>query len=84
MLLAPGVQLITATHPTDSATRLSGLEYGKPITLGDKCWLGAGVIVCPGVTIGDGAIIGANSIVTKDVPPNCIAAGIPAKVIRER
>ena len=82
MLLAPGVQLITATHPTDSATRLRGLEYGQPITLGDKCWLGAGVIVCPGVTIGEGAVIGAGSVVTRDIPPYSVAVGNPCRVIR--
>lgn len=82
VLLAPGVQLITATHPTDSATRLRGLEYGQPITLGDKCWLGAGVIVCPGVTIGEGAVIGAGSVVTRDIPPYSVAVGNPCRVIR--
>lgn len=56
----------------------------KPIRIGSDVWVGRGACILPGVTIGDGAIIGANSIVTKDVPPNCIAAGIPAKVIRER
>lgn len=56
----------------------------KPVRIGSDVWVGRGVCILPGVTIGDGAIIGANSIVTKDVPPNCIAAGIPARVIRER
>ena len=82
VMLATGVQLITATHPTDSQTRLSGLEYGRPITLGNKCWLGAGVIVCPGVTIGEGAVIGAGSVVTRDIPPYTVAVGNPCRVLR--
>lgn len=60
----------------------AGPEYGAPITIGEDCWLCGNVIVLPGVTIGNGSIIGAGSVVTKDVPPNCVVAGNPAKIIR--
>lgn len=82
-LFGPGVQLYAATHPLDVATRRSGLENGKPITIGEDVWLGGGAIVLPGVTIGDGSVIGAGSVVTKDVPPMCVYAGNPAKFIKK-
>lgn len=82
VLIAPGVQIIAATHPTDPKERASGKEYGAPVTIGDNVWIGAGAIICPGVTIGDNTTIGAGSVVTKDVPANCVAAGSPCKVIK--
>ena len=82
VLIASGVQISAATHPTDPQDRLTGKEYGKPVKIGDNVWLGAGVIVCPGVTIGKNTTIGAGSVVNKDIPENCIAAGNPCKVIR--
>ena len=60
-----------------------GLEYAKPITVGNDVWFGAGVQVLPGVTIGDGAVIGAGAVVTKDVPPRTVVAGVPAKAVKE-
>ena len=81
-LLAPRVCLTTAGHPTDPATRRSGLEFGKPIVLGDNVWLGAGVIVNPGVTIGENTVVGAGSVVTRDLPANVVAAGNPCRVLR--
>jgi maltose O-acetyltransferase len=78
-MLGPRVQLLTATHPLDARARAEDGEYAKPITIGDDVWLGAGVIVCPGVTIGDRAIIGAGSVVTKDISPDVIATGVPAR-----
>ena len=57
--------------------------YAKPVTIGNDCWFGANVVICPGVTIGEGAVVGANSTVTKDVPPYTIVVGNPAKVIKE-
>ncbi|MEE0622709.1 MAG: sugar O-acetyltransferase, partial [Alistipes onderdonkii] len=81
-LIGPKVQLLTAHHPFDAATRGTALEAGKPIVIGDHCWLGGGVIVCPGVTIGDRAVVGAGSVVTRDIPADSVAAGNPARIIR--
>ena len=82
MKAGPNVQLIAAYHPLDSATRSSGRELAAPIVIGDDVWLGAGVIVCPGVTIGSGTTIGAGSVVTRDIPSNVVAAGVPSRIIR--
>lgn len=79
----PNVQLITAAHPKDHELRKKGYQYNLPVRIGSNCWLGAGVMVLPGVTIGDNVIIGAGSIVTKDIPSNVIAYGIPCRVINE-
>ncbi len=82
-LFGPMVQIYTATHPMDVATRKTGLESGRPITIGNDVWVGGGAIICPSVTIGDGAVIGAGSVVTRDIPANVFAAGNPCRVIRE-
>ena len=81
VLFGPGVQLLAATHPLDAVVRRT-LELGRPITIGDDCWLGGGVIICPGVSIGSGCVIGAGAVVTKDVPAYSLAVGNPARVIR--
>jgi maltose O-acetyltransferase len=81
--IGPNVQLLTPTHPIDPQPRRDKLEAAEPITLEDNVWLGGGVIVCPGVTIGQNSVIGAGSVVTKSVPPNVVAVGNPARVIRE-
>ena len=83
VLLAPNVQLYTATHPVDPQERLTGLEFGQPITIGDNVWLGGGAIVCPGVTIGDHVTVAAGSVVTKDVPAHVLVGGNPAKIIKQ-
>jgi len=84
VMCGPKVQLLTATHSLNAQERnFSGTELGKPITIGNKVWIGAGVIVCPGVTIGDEAVIGAGSVVTRDIPPGVFAAGNPCKVIKK-
>ncbi len=82
-MLGPKVQLLTAHHPLDAAERATGKEMGRPIVIGDDCWLGGGVIVCPGVTIGDRTVIGAGAVVTHDIPSDAVAVGNPARVIRK-
>ncbi len=82
-LLAPGVVISTAGHPLDPEERASGSEFAKAINVGNDVWFGANVTVCPGVTIGDNVVIGAGSVVTKDLPSNSVCVGSPAKVIRE-
>ena len=80
--IGPSVQLLTADHPRDPAKRTAGPELARPITIGARVWLGGGVIVCPGVTIGDDTTIGAGSVVVRDIPAGVIAAGNPCKVIK--
>jgi maltose O-acetyltransferase len=80
--LAPHVQLLTAAHPIDPGPRRDGWEYGRPITLADNVWLGGGVIVCPGVTIGEDTVVGAGAVVTRDLPAGVVAVGAPARVHR--
>lgn len=77
------VQLLTPTHPLDAGARRAKWESAEPITIGDNVWLGGGVIVCPGVTIGENTVVGAGAVVTRDVPPNVVAVGNPARVVRE-
>ena len=81
-LIGPNCQLYTPHHPLNYEERREAKEYEYPITIGDDCWLGGGVIVCPGVTIGNRCIIAAGSVVTKDVPDDCLVAGNPAVVKR--
>jgi len=81
VLLGPGVHLYTATHPFDSAERRRGLELAKSIVVGDDAWLGGGAIVLPGVTIGARVVVGAGSVVTRDVPADARVAGNPARPI---
>ncbi|MGC5627910.1 sugar O-acetyltransferase [Georgenia sp. Z1344] len=81
-LIGPNVQLLTPTHPVEAEPRRAKLEAAAPITIEDNVWLGGGVIVCPGVTIGNDSVIGAGAVVTKDVPAGVVAVGNPARVIR--
>jgi len=87
----PNVTIVTPLHPMLPNERrgivckdgqVRHLCYAKPVTIGNDCWFGANVTVCPGVTVGDGCVIGAGSVVTRDIPANSFAAGVPAKVIR--
>lgn len=82
-LFGPNVQIYTATHPMDHKERASGVEYAKPITIGEDVWVGGSVVICPGITIGDRCVIGAGSVVTKDIPAGVFVAGNPCKVIRK-
>jgi maltose O-acetyltransferase len=81
--IGPHVQLLTPTHPLEPELRRSGAEAAEPITIGDNAWLGGGVIVCPGVTIGRDTVIGAGAVVTGDLPPGVLAVGNPARMIRQ-
>ena len=93
VFMGPNVSLLTAIHPlryqernaffNEKTGTVTNLEYTKPITIGDNCWIAANVTICGGVTIGEGSVIGAGSVVTKDIPANCLAAGNPCRVIRE-
>lgn len=81
-MLGPNVTLATAGHPVLPELREQGYQFNMPVRIGKNCWLGAGVIVLPGVTIGDNTVIGAGSIVTKDIPANVVAVGNPCRVLR--
>ena len=81
-LIGPSVQIYTPHHPLDYRERRQEKEFAYPVTIGDDCWIGGGVIVCPGVTIGDRAVVAAGSVVTKDVPADTLVAGNPAIVKR--
>ncbi|MGW8374161.1 sugar O-acetyltransferase [Streptomyces sp. ODS28] len=81
--IGPNVQLLTPTHPVEPGPRRAKWESAEPITLGDNVWLGGGVIVCPGVTIGENTVVGAGSVVPRDLPPDVVAVGNPARIVRE-
>lgn len=81
-LFGPAVQIYTATHPMNAELRRTQ-ESGKPIAIGSDVWIGGGAIICPGVKIGSKSVVGAGSVVTRDVPPGVFAAGNPCRVIRE-
>ena len=82
VMFAPGVQVLTATHPLEAKERNSGKEFAKPITIGDEVWIGGNAIICPGISIGNRAVIGAGAVVTRDIPDDVFAAGNPARVVK--
>ena len=82
VLFGPSVQIYTATHPISAEERRTWKEFAKPVTIGSDVWVGGGAIICPGVTIGSRSIIGAGSVVTRDIPDDVVAAGNPCRVIR--
>lgn len=81
--IGPGVQIYAADHPRDPTARRSGLEFGHPVRIGRNVWIGGGAIILPGVTIGDDAVIGAGSVVTRDVPAGATVAGNPARPLAQ-
>ena len=83
VMFGPNVVVATAAHPIAPQLREKGLQYNKPVRIGNNCWIGAGALIMPGVTIGDNSVIGAGSVVTKDIPANVIAVGNPCKILRE-
>lgn len=80
--IGPGVQILAADHPRDAAMRATGLEFGRPVHIGRNVWIGGGALVLPGVTIGDDALVGAGSVVTRDVPAGATVVGNPARACR--
>jgi maltose O-acetyltransferase len=80
--LGPNVQLLTATHPLEPGPRRDKWEAAEPIVIGDNVWLGGGVVVCPGVTIGADTVVGAGAVVVRDLPAGVVAVGSPARVVR--
>lgn len=81
VILSVGAKILTSSLKIEDGI-IQKRHIHKPVKLGDRVWIGSGAIICPGVTIGENTIIGAGSVVTRDIPGNCIAAGVPAKVIR--
>jgi len=83
VLIGPAVQISAVTHPLRAAERRTGLEYGRPVEIGDEGWIDGGAILCPGVRIGAWAVIGAGSVMTRDMPAEVFAAGNPCRIVRE-
>lgn len=82
-MFGPNVTIATAGHPICPELREKGLQYNMPVRIGKNCWIGANVVIVPGITIGDNVVIGAGSVVTKDIPSNVVAVGNPCRVLRE-
>lgn len=82
-MFGPNVTIATAGHPLLPELRQMGYQYNAPVRIGKNCWIGAGVVIVPGITIGDNVVVGAGSIVTKDLPNNVIAVGNPCRILRE-
>lgn len=82
VMLGPQVQIYTTSHPLDAEERESGIEYAAEVEIGDDCWIGGGAIILPGVSIGKGSVIGAGSLVTKDIPAGVVAVGNPCVVLK--
>jgi len=83
VMIGPNVQIAAACHPLDFMKRREGIEFSKPIKIEDDVWIGASAVILPGITIGKCSVVGAGSVVTKDVPANVVVAGNPAKIIKK-
>ena len=83
VMFAPNVTVITATHPVLPSLREKGLQFNVDVKICNNVWIGAGAIIMPGITVGENSVVGAGSVVTKDVPPNTVVVGNPARVLRE-
>ena len=83
VMFGPNVMITTANHPIEPTLRAKGLQYNKDVYVGENTWIGAGVIIVPGVRIGKNTVIGGGSVVTKDIPDNVVAVGNPCRVLRE-
>ncbi|MGN1401359.1 MAG: maltose acetyltransferase domain-containing protein [Bacillus sp. (in: firmicutes)] len=81
--IAPGVHIYTATHPLDPVERISGMEYGVPVYIGDDVWIGGRAVINPGVRIGNGVVVASGAVVTKDIPDYAVVGGNPAKIIKQ-
>lgn len=82
-MIGPNVTIAAAAHPISPELREKGYQYNLPVKIGKNCWIGAGVTIVPGVTVGDNSVIGAGSVVTRDIPENVVAVGVPCRVLRE-
>ena len=82
-MFGPNVSIFAATHETEVESRRQNIEYGRPVVIGDDCWIGGNVVILPGVTIGRGCTIGAMSVVSRNIPEFSVAMGQPARVIKE-
>ncbi len=82
-MLAPNVSIFSATHPVRAEERYNGVELGKPVKIGDNCWIGGGAVINPGVTLGDNVVVASGSVVTKSFGSNVVIGGNPARIIRE-
>lgn len=80
--IGPGVQLLTPTHPVAPGPRRDKLEAAQPISIADNVWIGGGAVILPGVTVGENSVVGAGAVVTRDVPPNTVVVGNPARAVR--
>lgn len=83
VMFGPNVTIATAGHPIEISMREKALQYNLPVHIGNNVWVGANVVILPGVTVGDNSVIGAGSVVTKDIPANVVAVGNPCRVLRE-
>lgn len=82
-MIGPNVVIASAGHPLEPSLRQKGYQYNRPVHIGKNCWIAAGVLIMPGITIGDNVVIGAGSVVTKDLPDNVVAVGNPVRILRE-